>query len=54
MALTSYRQHKIYLASTMGFEIGSDDPEEIAYYNKVKVETNKDKKTRNMGIPRDD
>ena len=53
MTLTSHRQHKIYLAATMGYGLGSDDPEEIAYYNKVKVEINKDNK-RNIGITRED
>ena len=54
MVLTPYWQHKIYLAATMGYRLGSDDAEEIAYYNKVKEEVNKDKKTRKMGIPRED
>ena len=53
MALTPHRQHKIYLAATMGYGLGSDDPEEITYYNKVKAEINKDNK-RNMGISRKD
>tara|TARA_B100000700_G_C14361694_1_gene541830 strand:- start:52 stop:168 length:117 start_codon:yes stop_codon:yes gene_type:complete len=38
----------------MGYGLGSDDLEEIAYYSKVKAEINKDKKNRNMGIPRED
>jgi len=38
----------------MGYELGSDNPEEIAYYNKIKAERNKDKKNRNMGIARED
>ena len=54
MTLTSHRQHKIYLAATMGYGLGSDDPEEIAYYNKFKEEITMDKKNRNMGIPRED
>ena len=54
MAITPHRQHKIYLAATMGYGLGSDDPEEIAYYNKVKEEINKDKENRNLGIPRED
>ena len=33
MTLSSYRMHRIYLATTMGYALGSDDPEEIAYYN---------------------
>ena len=27
--------HRIYLAASMGFGLGSDDPEELAYYNKL-------------------
>ena len=54
MTLTSHRQHKIYLAATMGYGLGSDDPDEIAYYNKVKADINQDKKNRNMVIPRED
>ena len=33
MALSSYRMHRIYLAATMGYGLGSDDTEELAYYN---------------------
>ena len=51
MTLTSHRQHKIYLAATMEYGLGSNDPEEITYFNKVKEEINKN---RNMGIPRED
>jgi len=36
MALSSYRMHRIYLAATMNYGLGSDDPEELAYYNKIK------------------
>ncbi len=54
MTLTSYRQHKIYLAAMMGYGLGSDDPKEIAYYKKVKEEINKDKENRNLGISRED
>jgi len=28
--------HKIYLAATMNYGLGSDDPEELAYYNKIR------------------
>ena len=38
----------------MGYRLGSDDPEEIAYYKKVKEEVSKDKKNRNLGIYRED
>tara|TARA_B100000941_G_scaffold272952_1_gene232866 strand:- start:280 stop:402 length:123 start_codon:yes stop_codon:yes gene_type:complete len=34
MALFSYWMHRIYLAATMNYGLGSDDPEELAYYNK--------------------
>ncbi len=54
MTLASYRKHKIYLAATMGYGLGSDDPEEITYYNKLKAEINQDKKNRTMGIRRED
>ena len=36
MPLSSYRMHRIYLAATMNYGLGSDDPEELAYYNKIK------------------
>ena len=36
MALSSYRMHRIYLAATMSYGLGHDDPEELAYHNKIK------------------
>ena len=30
--------HRIYFAATMNYGLGSDDPEELAYYNKIKKE----------------
>ena len=36
MSLSSYRMHRIYLAATMDYGLGSDDPEELAYYNKIR------------------
>ena len=30
--------HKIYIAATMNYGLGSDDPEELAYYNKIRKE----------------
>ena len=30
--------HRIYLAATMGYGLGSDDPEELAYYKKLRKE----------------
>ena len=44
MALNSYRMHRIYLAATMGYGLGSDDPEELAYYNKIRKEMDKMRK----------
>ena len=52
MALSSYRMHRIYLAATMGYGLGSDDPEELAYYNKVRLEMDDMKKdTVKKGMP---
>ena len=44
MALSSYRMHRIYLAATMNYGLGSDDTEELAYYNKIKKEMDDMKK----------
>ena len=44
MALSSYRIHRIYLAAIMGYGLGSDDPEELAYYNKIRKEMDDMKK----------
>ena len=44
MALSSYRMHRIYLAATMKYGLGSNDPEELAYYNKIKEEMDDMKK----------
>ena len=38
MPLSSYRMHRIYLAAIMNYGLGSDDPEEFAYYNKIRKE----------------
>ena len=38
MTLSSYRMHRIYLAATMGYRLGSDDPEELEYYKKLRKE----------------
>ena len=52
MALSSYRMHRIYLAATMNYGLGSDDPEELAYYNKIRKEmTNMKKKPLKKGYP---
>ena len=44
MALSSYRIHRIYIAATMNYGLGSDDPEELAYYNKIRKEMDDVKK----------
>ena len=46
MALSSHRMHRIYIAATMNYGIGSDDPEELAYYNKIRKEMDDMKKTQ--------
>ena len=52
MALSSYRRHRIYLAATMNYGLGSDDPEELAYYNKIRKEMDDMKKDSiKKGIP---
>ncbi len=38
MPLSSYRMQRIYLAATMNYGLGSNDPEELAYYNKIRKE----------------
>ena len=52
MTLSSYRMHRIYLAATMGYGLGSADPEELAYYKKLRkemIDMNKDPVKK--GIP---
>ena len=36
--------HRIYLAATMNYGLGSDYPEELAYYNKIRKEMDDMKK----------
>ena len=38
MTLSSYRMHRIYIAATMNYGLGSDNKEELAYYNKIRKE----------------
>ena len=40
MSLSSYRMHRIYLAATMNYGLGSDDSEELSFYNKLRKEMN--------------
>ena len=52
MTLSSYRMHRIYLAATMGYGLGSDDPEELSYYNKITKDMKDMKKDSvKKGIP---
>ena len=52
MPLSSYRMHKIYLAATMNYGLGSNDPEELAYYNKIKKDmANMKKEPVKKGLP---
>ena len=52
MVLSSNRMHRIYLAATMKYGLGSNDPEEFAYYNKIREEMEEMKKgTVKKGIP---
>ena len=52
MTLSSYRMHSIYLAATMGYGLGSDDPEEFSYYKKIRKELDDMKKDSvKKGIP---
>ena len=36
--------HRIYLAATMGYGLGSDDQEELNYYNRLRKEMDDMKK----------
>ena len=52
MTLSSYRMHRIYLAATMRYGLGSDDPEELSYYNKIRKDMEDMKKDSvKKGIP---
>ena len=44
MALSAYRMHRIYIGATMNYGLGSDNQEELAYYNKIKKEMDDMKK----------
>ena len=54
MTLSANRQHKIYIAATIGYGLGSEDPEEVTYYKQIKEEMKRDRETRNLGISRKD
>ena len=46
MTLSNHRKHKIYIAVRMGYGLGSEDSEEMDYYNQIKEEMNEDRKKR--------
>ena len=52
MSLSPYRMHRIYIAATMNYGLGSNDPEEFAYYKKLRKEIDDIKKDSiKKGIP---
>ena len=52
MALSYYRMHRIYLGAAMGYGLGSEDPEELAFYNKIRTEIDEmEKDSVKKGIP---
>ncbi len=52
MSLSAHKIQKIYLAATMNYGLGSDDPEELTYYNKIRKEMDEMKKEAvKKGIP---
>ena len=38
----------------MGYNLGSEDPDEVEYYKKIKIEILKDSSFRYLGIQRSD
>ena len=54
MSLSSHRKHKIYIAATLGYGLGSEDPEELAFFEMIKKKIEEDRKNNNMGIQRID
>tara|TARA_Y100001933_G_C18660761_1_gene422662 strand:- start:94 stop:285 length:192 start_codon:yes stop_codon:yes gene_type:complete len=54
MALSFFRMHKIYLAATMGYSLGSNDPEELSYFKRLRKEMDdmkKDTVKKGISIP---
>ena len=52
MPLSPYRMHRIYIAATMNYGLGSDNSQELAYYNKIRKEIDDMKKEPiKKGIP---
>tara|TARA_Y100001968_G_scaffold151129_1_gene138307 strand:- start:261 stop:425 length:165 start_codon:yes stop_codon:yes gene_type:complete len=54
MSLSSHRKHRIYIAATMGYDLGSEDPEEIAFFEMIKKKIARDRESKNIGIQRID
>ena len=54
MSLSSHRKHKIYIAALMEYGLGSNDPEELAFFEMIKNKKDKDRKHKNIGIKRFD
>ena len=46
MSLSFHRQHRIYIAATMRYGLGSEDPEEVALYEKIKKEIEQTEKLK--------
>ncbi len=46
MPLSSCRMHKIYIAATTNYVLGSIDPMELAYYIKIRKEIDEMKKNQ--------
>ena len=44
MTLSSFRMHRIYLLATIVYGLGSDEPEELVYYNRLRKEMDDMKK----------
>ena len=52
MPLSAFRMDRIYIAATMNYDLGSDDPEELSYYNKIRNEMDDMKKEpAKKGVP---
>ena len=44
MSLSSYWMHRIYMAAIINYGLGSDNLEELSYYNKIRKEMDDMKK----------
>ena len=54
MTISSYKKHKIYLAAIFDYALGSNNPEEVDYFRRIKAEIYKSKNNRNIGLVRKD